>query len=209
MTGTSFVERIDQILKEKNIKRQALADAIGIDSSNFAHWKTKNYLPEVTIAYKIAQFLKVSIEWLLTGKVVAEWISSDVCRLNPIDIFYRLEDRIRWLTSNHSSESHIKPETLYEYIADIVDKETLASWKEDRLSIDITLLYRISEKLDVQFQWLLTGVDPRTPNIEQYVVRLAEKHSAHLKYYDCLSDADRETIDRVTEALFHFTKVKE
>jgi len=209
MTGTKFVERIDQLLKEKNIKRQALADSIGIDASNFAHWKTKNYLPDVTIAYNIARFLNVSIEWLLTGKLVSEWISTDFCKLNPNDIFDRLEDRIRWLTSNHSSESKIKPEILYSYLTEIVDKETLLAWKHERLLLDITLLYRISVKLDVQFQWLLTGVDPRTPTIEHHVIRLAEKYPSHLKFYDNLPESDINTVDRVTEALFHLTRKKE
>lgn len=206
MTGTNFVERIDSILKEKNIKRQALADAIGIDSSNFAHWKRKNYLPDVVIAYKIACFLKVSVEWLLKGDLGSEWISDDNCKLNPQDIFFRIEDRIRWLTNSHSDEAYADIENLYSFISDIADTEILISWKNSRLSIDLALLYRISEKLDVQFQWLLTGTDPRTPAIEQHVVNLAEKYASHIKFYDSLLKEDKDILDRLTEVLFKVTR---
>ena len=63
-----FVERIDQKLKEKNLKRAAMLEDIGIDTSIMTAWKKRGTIPSGDICLKIAEYLGVSVEWLVRGK---------------------------------------------------------------------------------------------------------------------------------------------
>lgn len=68
MTGENIVDRVDTILKEKNLKRQALADSIGVSLQSFTDWKRRNSIPAGDILLRIAKYLNVSLEWLITGE---------------------------------------------------------------------------------------------------------------------------------------------
>lgn len=62
-----FVERIDQKLKEKNLKRVAMLEDIGIDTSIMTAWKKRGTIPSGDVCIKIAEYLGVSVEWLVRG----------------------------------------------------------------------------------------------------------------------------------------------
>lgn len=62
-----FVERIDNLLKEKNLKRAALCDAVGIDVTSISAWKKRGTIPAGDVCVKIARYLDVDVEYLITG----------------------------------------------------------------------------------------------------------------------------------------------
>ena len=66
--GMQIVERIDRLLKERKLNRVALAEAIGIKPQNISAWSVRGTVPAGDICLKIADFLKVSAVWLITGK---------------------------------------------------------------------------------------------------------------------------------------------
>ncbi|MGI5096542.1 helix-turn-helix transcriptional regulator [Treponema socranskii] len=66
--GCDIVDRIDELLKQRNLKRQVLADAVKFNVANIAHWKNRGNVPAADTALKIAQFFGTSVEWLITGK---------------------------------------------------------------------------------------------------------------------------------------------
>lgn len=65
--GKDIVVRIDSILKKRNLKRKAVADAVGISLQPFTSWSNRGSIPCADTAYHIAEYLGVSVEWLLTG----------------------------------------------------------------------------------------------------------------------------------------------
>ena len=65
---TDFVVRIDTTLKEKNLKRAALCSDLGLSSTSITDWIRRGTIPAGDICLKIAQYLDVSVEWLITGK---------------------------------------------------------------------------------------------------------------------------------------------
>lgn len=65
--GKDIVFRIDSVLKERNLKRKAVADAVGISLQPFTSWANRGSIPGADIAYHIAEYLNVSVDWLLTG----------------------------------------------------------------------------------------------------------------------------------------------
>ena len=80
--GMQIVERIDKLLKERNLNRVALADAIGIKPQNISAWSVRGTVPAGDICLKIAEFLKVSAVWLITGK--EEGLSNEEKKLLSI-----------------------------------------------------------------------------------------------------------------------------
>ena len=65
--GKDIVFRIDSVLKKRNLKRKAVADAVGISLQPFTSWANRGSIPGADIAYHIAEYLDVSVDWLLTG----------------------------------------------------------------------------------------------------------------------------------------------
>lgn len=63
-----FIDRIDEKLKEKQLKRLTLCDELGITHSAISDWKRRNTIPAADVCLKIADYLDVSVEWLVTGK---------------------------------------------------------------------------------------------------------------------------------------------
>ena len=63
-----FVNRIDNLLSQKNLKRNNLYEAIEeINAHSFYDWSRRGTVPSADIAYKIASFLGTSVEYLITG----------------------------------------------------------------------------------------------------------------------------------------------
>lgn len=62
-----FVERIDLLLKEKNLKRSALCDDLELTHSAISDWKKRGTIPSGDVCVKIAKYLNVDVEYLITG----------------------------------------------------------------------------------------------------------------------------------------------
>ena len=90
--GKDIVFRIDSVLKKRNLKRKAVADAVGISLQPFTSWANRGSIPGADIAYHIAEYLNVSVEWLLTGK---EDTQPENVNLPPAEIIELAEDIYR------------------------------------------------------------------------------------------------------------------
>ena len=62
-----FVERIDLLLKERNLKRSALCDDLELTHSAISDWKKRGTIPSGDVCVKIAKYLNVDVEYLITG----------------------------------------------------------------------------------------------------------------------------------------------
>lgn len=63
-----FVDRIDLKLKEKGIKRFSFCEDMNITHSALTDWSKRGTIPSADTVLKIANYLNVSMEWLLTGR---------------------------------------------------------------------------------------------------------------------------------------------
>ena len=66
--GMQIVDRIDNLLKKKNENRVTLAEVLGIRPQNISAWSARGTVPAADICLRIAEYLGVSVEWLVTGK---------------------------------------------------------------------------------------------------------------------------------------------
>jgi len=72
VVSLSIIERVVSILDEKKISQKEICDLLNINSSTFSTWKRRYAnIPSDKIV-PIADFLKVSIRFLLTGEGTKE-----------------------------------------------------------------------------------------------------------------------------------------
>ena len=107
--GMLIVERIDNLLKERNLNRVALAEAIGIKPQNISAWSVRGTVPAGDICLKIAEYLNVSIEWLICGKEGG------------------LNNEERWLLSQWKSLDAVQKDTV---------RTLLNKWESDRTAFE-------------------------------------------------------------------------
>jgi transcriptional regulator with XRE-family HTH domain len=63
-----FWERMNKLIKEQGITQESLAKRTGIKFQTLRSWLTKDTLPRVDDAHKIAGELGVTVEFLLEGR---------------------------------------------------------------------------------------------------------------------------------------------
>lgn len=73
-----FYENIYKICKEKKTTPTTVLKALGYSSGNVSKWKSGS-IPNIDMAYHIANYLDVSLDYLITGSE-----KKDTC--NPIAI---------------------------------------------------------------------------------------------------------------------------
>lgn len=64
----SFSERLENLLKENKITQTKLAEDLHIRRTTISEWKKNGAIPDGDICLKIANYLNVSVEWLITGE---------------------------------------------------------------------------------------------------------------------------------------------
>lgn len=64
-----FYERLERLIKDKGVQQKDLAENCGISSNGISTWKVTGTLPRADIAIKIAKYLDVSVEYLITGEL--------------------------------------------------------------------------------------------------------------------------------------------
>lgn len=66
--GLQIVKRITQICEEKRIVRKSVSEALGLPDNCFSNWSARGTVPAGDICLRIADYLGVSVEWLISGK---------------------------------------------------------------------------------------------------------------------------------------------
>ncbi|MBQ0112105.1 MAG: helix-turn-helix transcriptional regulator [Bacteroidales bacterium] len=61
-SANDIIERIKSKVSLKELEK------IGFTPQNVSNWKTRNTIPRADDLYKIAQYIGVTVEWLLTGE---------------------------------------------------------------------------------------------------------------------------------------------
>ena len=64
----AFWKRVKLLLKEKGVTQAAAAKACGWSLNTFRGWMSKDIIPPLEDAFELAQFLNVSLEFLITGR---------------------------------------------------------------------------------------------------------------------------------------------
>lgn len=68
MDTVSFWERVKHLIKARNTTQRGLSETIGLSTRTLEIKISRKSAPDVFEAYKIAQALGVSVEYLVTGE---------------------------------------------------------------------------------------------------------------------------------------------
>ena len=74
-------QRIFMILKEKRLKQKDLSEYTGISTSAISAWNKNNLNPAADKLSIIADFLGVSLSYLITGQEENKMLSNDIDQL--------------------------------------------------------------------------------------------------------------------------------
>jgi transcriptional regulator with XRE-family HTH domain len=67
MNADAFWDHVKPLIKAQKITQESLAKNLDIPFGTFQGWIARHTLPDVVSAYRIAQALGVSVEYLVTG----------------------------------------------------------------------------------------------------------------------------------------------
>jgi transcriptional regulator with XRE-family HTH domain len=68
MYAKTFWNRVKALIKGRNVTQEITAKECGINFNTWRGWGSKNIVPNVVDCIKIAKYLDVSLDFMLTGK---------------------------------------------------------------------------------------------------------------------------------------------
>lgn len=119
INGPALVNRIDSLLQQKLLSRQQLADACGFSVQNIARWKTLGSLPDLSVGIKLAEYLGVSLYWLITGQKEFEEKNEDANLLSRFRILNNDDKEVILACLNALTKKYVK--RGFEGIQEITD----------------------------------------------------------------------------------------
>lgn len=84
-------EIFDKLLKEKGISAYKVSKETGVSTSTLSNWKNGEYVPKANKLQKIADYLDVSLEFLMTGKEDVNYLYTD----ENAEIMIKITEEIR------------------------------------------------------------------------------------------------------------------
>jgi len=183
--NNTIVERIDECLKNRNLKRLVLCEAVGITPTAITHWKTHKSMPAADTAVKIAQFLDVSVEWLINGTLPDPTEHS-----SPQAVATRIDNALTFVTGRHSYSDE---DAWFDPIQSLVSIHTFYNWLSGRKYPDIPTVQKIADTLSLQTIFLLTGKNDT--EYDSFTCNLADKYEFVIKGFHCLNDENQKIID--------------
>lgn len=105
----SFWQNVVSELEYRNIDRKKLADEAGFNVSNISNGIRQNNIPSADTAYRIAKFLGVSVEYLVTGSLDSnkepnELLAEEILKFQKfrghIDILSSLDNSMQKIVIN-------------------------------------------------------------------------------------------------------------
>ena len=107
--NNTFMDRVESVLKERKWTQKEMAESLGLRRPTLSDWKKNGAVPAGDIALKIADYLNVSIEWLICGKEGG------------------LNNEERWLLSQWKSLDAVQKDTV---------RTLLNKWESDRIAFE-------------------------------------------------------------------------
>ena len=189
--GVELVEIIDFLLANKGITRKQFCLDVGIPTSTIATWKSKNSLPNTELISKVANFLNVSIDWLVNGENPQQEIS--IAAISRHTIMDRIETILRQNTNSFQTPF----EELYaEHLGKIADFDLVNNWSLGRINVSESVITALANELKVTTDWLLTGKEETDQVIDTYLYKLAKEHEGVLKGFDCLDEEKQKAVSK-------------
>ena len=73
-----FIEKIESLLKERNIRKKDFLIELNLNKNSFSAWKARGTVPNGTVLQKIADYFGVSVDYLLGKSTNDTGCTSDL-----------------------------------------------------------------------------------------------------------------------------------
>lgn len=186
LNGKILVEILDAYFKENGLSRKQFCEDMGIPNSTLAAWKSRNVLPSLETLDKIAQYMKVSLSWLVRDVNDKNSPNTPDDPTSRISIYYRIENQLKSTHSGYNYEESM----IAQYLSDIVDPLMMLQWSQGRIDIPDETLPKIADKLKVSIQWLMTGESYRQQDFNSHLYEVAKQHQEILLSIDSLGEEE-------------------
>lgn len=204
-TCLEMLEILDEYLKNENLSRRKFCSLVNIPNSTISSWKQKNVLPSIEVVAKIAQFMNVSLDWLVYGDIGENQGNSYENVYSRRSILYRIKIVLRQKNNDYDYDT----ESLYnKYLKDIVDYEVFMNWVTGRANMPEDVLPKIATSLDVSLQWLLTEDEFHQEDFDVHIYGLATKYPRLLKGYNYLNEEEQKFIDHYITSRLEINQFK-
>lgn len=212
--GEKLVNRIDELLEIRGEKRQDLCGNIGISLQAISNWKKQDSLPAVDSAIQIANYLEVSVEWLINGTInfTGDYDSR------PSSIYNRIYNLLE--CEHHRKAYTMTVEEFHKPISNIVSNTLLINWRDDRILPDAQKLIEIAKYFKQSYVFLVTGeagsmytmkeVNGEPIDSKEYdLFRQYKKYKEIIWSYDALYKPDKKYVAQLIKRLFRLRRYAE
>lgn len=187
-SGIEFVTILDDYLKNKGLSRKEFCISSGVPESTIATCKSRNVMPSVELLAKVAQFMNVSLDWLVFGEQFDDVDKEPYSRRSILD---RIEIAIRQI---YNVSVYDEKTLIQNYLSDIVDYEVISNWVCGKANMPERVLPEIAKKLKVSLQWILTQEGNQDIDPNAFLIGLAQTYPNVLKGYNELDKEDKDFI---------------
>ena len=171
---------------QNKISRKDFCESLEIPYQTLASWKTKNILPPLETINKIAEYMNVSLGWLVTGKKNNGNNTLDN-PLSRVSILRRIK-----ITLQEIYKDYEEPDNIFgRHLSDIVDQNLLINWSKGKVELPDGILQAIAGKLHVSYQWLTTADSYNQTDFNPYLYEVAKKNESFLY---CLHNVTEEDL---------------
>lgn len=137
-----FIDKVEQLLKEKHIQKKVFLSDIGLAKNSFVNWRERKTIPNGATLQKIADYFGVSVDFLLGKKET------------PAEIFW---NKYIELCANKS----VSPNAVAKKIG--MSSEVVIWWKRGRMPQNATLK-KIADYFGVPVNYFLSKETDRPSN---------------------------------------------
>ena len=206
ISGIIFLNKIDEVLAEQGLSRKSLCEKLDILQGTMATWKTKNIMPAVDTIQRIADELKVSVNWLISTteefekkEILLGQFSRKSIRLRIYEALknkYQTKDER--FTSDFINNNSLLRELHNYYLNDgFYTYDYLLNWSKGRCEIDTYFFNQMAEALNTTLQFILTGSELLIPSSSNYSKPFDKNlYDLALEYRNELNCLNRLTEDR-------------
>lgn len=183
-SGTEFINKIDTILNEFHLTRKDLGLQLNLSSSTLSTWKSSTSLPSGDNIYKIAKYLEVSADWLITEEndfEARDNLYGEQSRNNIRLRIYKLlgkkfGDQDSRFNDNYLSNEETIEELHNHYFPPAISYRYFYNWSKGRCEIPIDIFQQWSFTFNTSLDYIFTGSKKKAPNIfDNPLYELAEK----------------------------------
>lgn len=184
MGGIELVNRIDSLLKERQLNRKDLCEKLNIKTSTMATWKTKDIMPTAEHIIQLHVLLDVSIDYLMLGhsgttsddyeqgfREGVEFVKRNVLNLkiekNEKKDFIAVGKDIRKprtckelveIINNYRKEKKLSLRQFSVLVG--IPHSTILTWKKKNTLPSIEVISKIASIMNVSLDWFVNNEAP-------------------------------------------------